>query len=187
MAVRGLAGDQTGAGLVFALAVLLLVAMASQAALAVVAYELKATAQFRDASRAFQVAEAGAERAVFELGRDPDWTDRAGATALVGQAENGWAPLCLDPGSEGHCSSPSASVPFPTAEPLGNFTVLVKRGLGPQCGPEGCLCVRSTGSAGAAVRRVEVGLTREQPDKPVKVVSWREVLGEYGAGPCQDT
>lgn len=187
MGVCRLAGDQTGAGLVFALAVMLVVAVTCQAALAVVAYELRATAQFRDASWAFQVAEAGAERAMFELRRDPDWTDQAGATAIVGQAEDGWAPLCLDPDSEGHCSNPSVSVPFPAAEPLGTFTVLVKPGLGSQCGPEGCLCVRSTGSAGPAVRRVEVALTRAEPGKPVKVVSWREVLGEHGAGPCSDS
>ncbi len=184
MGARQVLSEQAGVGLVFALAVMLLVAVAAQAALAVVVYELKATAQSRDASWALQVAEAGAERVVFELRRDPDWTDSAGATALLGQAEDGWVPLCLSAGSEGACPSPTVSVPFPATEPLGTFTVLMKPGAGQECGPEGCLCVRSTGSAGTAVRRVEVGLARAEPGKPVRVVSWREVLGEHAAGPC---
>jgi hypothetical protein len=181
---RGILCDQRGAGLVFALAVVLLVAMAAQAALAVLAFELKAAGNTRDASWAFQVAEAGAERAVFELSRDADWTDQAGATALLGQAEDGWAPVCLDPDSRGTCPTPATSVLFPAGEPVGSFQVVWRPRTGPECGPEGCVCVRSTGNAGSAARRVEVVLARAGTGAPVRTVYWREVLGELTTAVC---
>ena len=181
---RGILCDQRGAGLVFALAVVLLVAMAAQAALVVLAFELKAASNARDSSWAFQLAEAGAERAVFELSRDPDWTDQGGATALVAQVQDGWAPVCLDPDSRGTCPTPATAVLFPAGEPLGSFEVLWRAWTGPECGPEGCVCLRSTGTAGAAARRVEVVLARAGPGTPVRTLDWREVLAELGTGAC---
>ncbi len=185
MKEQGMLCDQRGAGLVFALAVVLLVAMAAQAALAVVAFELKAAGNTRDSSWAFQLAEAGAERAVFELSRDPDWTDLGGATALLDQAEDGWAPVCLDPASWRTCPTPATSVPFPSGEPLGSFQVLWKPRPGPECGPEGCVCVRSTGTAGSATRRVEVVLARTGPGIAVRTMDWREVLAELPTRACE--
>jgi len=178
--------SEQGAALVFALAVMLLVALAAQAALAVLAYEARAAATGKDATAAFQLAEAGLERAVFELRRDPDWTDRGAATAATDPLRTGWAPVCLDPGADGSCASPADSVPFPAADPLGRFTVRVKRRVGPECGPEGCLCLRSTGVAANAVRRVEAVLTRAERAGPVRVVAWREVLAEHDPMACEN-
>ncbi len=177
--------DEGGAGLVFTLAVLLLVAMAGQAALAVLAHEAKATATAADSLTAFQVAEAGLERAAFELARDPDWTDRRGATAVLDRAGGGWSPLCMDPRADGGCTRPADSVPFPSSAPLGTFRVRLRLWWGAGCGLEGCLCVWSTGTARAATRRVESVLTRPSPDDRVRVVSWREVLGEHDSDPCR--
>ncbi len=177
-------GEQAGAGLVFALVVMLLVAIAAQAALAVLAYEARAAATARDAVAAFQVAEAGFERAVFELARDPDWTDRRGATALLGVGGTGWAPLCLDPGSDGSCTQPADSTSFPAANPFGTFAVSLKARAGSECGEEGCVCIRSTGRAGSAARRVEGILARAAPGEPVRVLGWREVVAEYDSMRC---
>lgn len=177
--------EETGAGLVFALVVMLLVAIAAQAALAVLAYEAKAAATARDAVAAFQVAEAGFERAVFELARDRDWTDRRGATALLGVGGSGWAPLCLDPGSDGACTQPADSTSFPAADPLGAFSVSLKARAAPECGEEGCVCVRSTGRAGTATRRVEGVLARAAPGDSVQVLGWREVLAEHDPMRCE--
>ncbi|MDR7400013.1 MAG: hypothetical protein QN144_12000 [Armatimonadota bacterium] len=176
--------EETGAGLVFALVVMLLVAIAAQAALAVLAYEAKAAATARDAVAAFQVAEAGFERAVFELARDPDWTDRRGATSLLGVGGSGWALLCLNPGADGACTQPADFTAFPATHPLGTFVVSLKARAGPECGEEGCVCVRSTGRAGIATRRVEGVLARDRPGQPVRVVGWREVLAEHDPMSC---
>ncbi len=185
MQAQSVVRDQGGAGLVFTLAVLLLVAMAGQAALAVMAHEAKATATSVDSLTAFQVAEAGLERATFELVRDPDWSDRRGATALLDRAGGGWSGLCLDPGADGVCARAADAVPFPQDGLLGSFRVRLRVWPGEGCGPEGCLCVWSTGTARSATRRVESVLTRASPQERVRVVSWREVLGEHEADSCR--
>jgi hypothetical protein len=175
---------QEGAGLVFALAVMLLAALAAQAALAVLAYEAKASSTARESAAAFQVAEAGLERAAFELARDPDWADLRGATALLDPSGAQWRPLCLDPDSGGACTLAAEATAFPAADPLGTFTVQLKLRTGPECGPDGCVCVRSTGRARSAARRVEAVLTRARAGEPVRLVGWREVLGEHDPMGC---
>ncbi|MCS7236429.1 MAG: hypothetical protein RMM30_10715 [Armatimonadota bacterium] len=184
MGVRKVPWGQEGAALVFALAVLLLVALAAHAALAVLAYEARASATARESAAAFQVAEAGLERATFELARDPDWRDARGATALADPSGVEWRPLCLDPGSDGACRVSAESVAFLAGDPLGNFTVRMKLRAGTECGEEGCVCVRSTGQARGAVRRVEAVVSRDRAGEPVRVVAWREVLAEHDPMRC---
>lgn len=181
-----LLGNQRGAALVFALAVMLLVAVAAQAALAVLVHEVRASATYREAAAAFQLAEAGLERAIFELGRDPDWADPAGATALLHPASPAWAPLCLDPGADGRCTAPAEDVAFPATAPLGRFGVRLKLRTGAECGREGCVCVRSTGLAGGAARRVEAVVTRAEPGSPVRLLAWREVVAEHDPMGCEN-
>lgn len=175
--------DERGAALLFTVAVTLLVTLAVYAIVAVVVHEGRAGAAFRDSVLAFLVADAGLERAVFELRRDPNWADGQGATALL-SAAGAAGPLCLDPQARGACPLPAESVPFPAQESLGTFTVRVAPHGDPRCLGPACVCVRSIGQAGGAVRRVEAVLTREGPEAPVRVVGWREVV-EQPRGPCR--
>ncbi len=175
--------DEHGAALLFTVALMLVATVAVQAVLAVVAHEARAGATFRDSIWAFYVSEAGLERAVFELGRDSDWADRKGATALLGTATSE-AVLCLDPAAEGTCPEPAASVPFPDREPLGRFTVRLATHETSRCTGASCLCVWAAGQAGRAVRTVEAVLTRDGPEAPVRMVGWREVV-ERSRGPCR--
>ena len=185
MGMSSMPRSEGGAALVFALAVMLLVALGTQAALAVLAYEAQATAAGRNSLGAFQLAEAGLERAIFELRRDPDWSDRKGATALV-RPGAGWVLLCLDPASDEACTELAERTPFPSSDPVGRYTVRIRQRRGEECGGEGCVCVRSTGEAAGTMRRVEGVLTRPERGGGIRVLAWREVLVEHDPLGCLD-
>ncbi len=166
--MRALVRGESGVAMALTLMTLVVLWTISAALLAVVRHEYRSAALALEASRALWLAESGLERAVFELGRDPDWTDAHGATALL-DPSGGWALLCLDPEAEAGCRSPAEEVAFPADRPLGWITVRLRPASCP-----GCVEVQSTGRMHGAVRSVTALLRRE--GERIRVVAWREEL-----------
>ncbi|MCS7173046.1 MAG: hypothetical protein N0A24_06575 [Armatimonadetes bacterium] len=162
--VRG----ESGIAMALTLMTLMVLWTISAALVAVVQNEYRSALLALHAQQALWLAEAGLERAVFELGRDADWTDTRGATALQDPA-GGWAPLCLDPEAEGRCGAPAEDLPAPADEPLGWMAVQWRSG---SCGA--CVEVRAVGRVRRAVRSVVALLRREA--EGIRVVGWREDL-----------
>jgi hypothetical protein len=173
MRSRGLcmaALDESGVAMALTLMTIVVLVTISAGLVAVARNEVH-SARLGEASRtALALAEAGVERALFELRRDPDWSDAEGATAL--RTDTGEFPLCLDPTARGGCGAPARDLPFPAEEPLGWVTVELRTSGEPGC--EGCLALRATARAAHASRRIEVVVRRD--GGAVWIVRWREEL-----------
>ncbi|MDR5708462.1 MAG: hypothetical protein QN172_07710 [Armatimonadota bacterium] len=168
MRVRALMRGESGVAMALTLMTLVVLWTISASLVAVVRNEYRSALLALDAQQALWLAEAGLERAIFELGRDADWTDARGATALQDPA-GGWMPLCLDPGAEGGCGAAADALEFPAEEPLGRITVRWRSG---GCGA--CVEVRAVGRVRGAARSVVALLRREA--EGIRVVGWREEL-----------
>ncbi len=162
--------DESGVAMAFTLMTIVVLLTISAGLVAVALNEVH-TAYLGEASRmAFALAEASLERALFELRRDPDWSDAEGATAL--RRDPGAFPLCLDPEALSGCSAPAQDMPFPAEEPLGRVTVELLTWGEPGC--QGCLKVRATARVAHASRRIEAVVRRD--GQAVRIVRWQEEL-----------
>ncbi len=166
--MRAVVRGESGVAMALTLMTLVVLWTVSAALVAVVRHEYRSAALALEAQQALWLAESGVERAAFELGRDPDWTDARGATALLNPS-GGWALLCLDPEAEVGCRAPAEEVAFPADGPSGRITV---RWRPASC--SGCVEVQAWGRTQKAVRSVTALLRREA--EGVRVVAWREEL-----------
>jgi hypothetical protein len=168
MRVRAWVHGESGVAMALTLMTLMVLWTISASLVAVVRNEHRDALLALQAQQALWLAEAGVERAAFELERDPDWTDGQGATALQDPA-GGWMPLCLDPGARGGCGAVAEALRFPADEPLGQITVRWRPG-----GCDACVEVRAVGRVRAATRSVVALLQRE--GGRIRVSRWREEL-----------
>ncbi|MDR7415142.1 MAG: hypothetical protein QN200_01590 [Armatimonadota bacterium] len=159
---------ESGVAMALTLMTLVVLWTISASLVAVVRNEYRDALLALQAQQALWLAEAGLERAVFELGRDPDWTDAGGATSLRDPG-GGWMPLCLDPEARGGCEAVAEGVEFPADEPLGRIAVRWRPG-----GCEACVEVRAVGRVREATRSVVALLLREEGR--IRVSRWREEL-----------
>jgi len=167
---RTFVADESGVAMALTLMTIVVLLTISAGLVAVARNEVR-TARLGEASRiAFALAEASLERALFELRRDPDWSDAEGATAL--RTDAGEFPLCLLPTARGGCSAPAQDVPFPAEEPLGRVTVELLTWGEPGC--EGCLGVRATAQVAHASRRIEAVVRRD--GQALRIVRWQEEM-----------
>lgn len=162
--------DESGVAMAMTLMTVVVLVTLSAGLVAVARNELHSASVSAASRTALALAEAGLERALFELRRDPDWSDAEGATAL--RTDGGEFPLCLDPTARGGCGAPARDLPFPAEEPLGQMTVELGPADEPRCA--GCLVVRATGKLVRASRRIAVVVQRVEG--AVRVVLWREEL-----------
>jgi len=120
----------------------------------------------------FQITEAGVEKAIFEVRRDPDWDDNVGATAHPSHVSGDtttWYPLSDDPTAT--TASPSTvyvvNRSFPSSAALGQITVELRgasSGDAAGCAPESCIVIRGTGRISGTSRRIEVLVAKLGPD-----------------------
>ncbi|MDR7482739.1 MAG: hypothetical protein QN203_09555 [Armatimonadota bacterium] len=164
------------AGLALALVLLTInvILIVTATLVAIALNEYQAAASGERSRQAFQLAEAGLEKAIYELKRDLDWTD-SGASAAATRNLNDpreWAPLW-----DG--SANLVDTPFPAGATIGEITVELCRddnfgdGNGcpgvpaptvAGCTPNACIWVRATGRIpGLAARQIEFLLSQMAP------------------------
>lgn len=145
--------DESGMAMAITLATIILNLIISGTLVALALNEYHTAALGEKSRQAFQLADAAVEKAVFELQRDPEWDDGAGATAdhTPGDTTT-WYRLYDDAGYVDN-------VNFPLASPLGQISVRLRAaasGEVPGCNSETCIWIRGTGRVKSASRRIEV-------------------------------
>ncbi|MCL6554071.1 MAG: hypothetical protein K6W08_13255 [Firmicutes bacterium] len=167
-------GGEAGLALALVLLTINVILIVTATLVAIALNEYQAAAGGERSRQAFQLAEAGLEKAIYELKRDPDWTDSgaaAGATKNLTAARQ-WRPLW-----DGSADLRDAA--FPAGAPIGTVTVELCRdddfsdGTGcpgvpapavPGCTSSVCIWVRATGRiAGLASRQIEFLLGQISP------------------------
>lgn len=146
-------GDESGAALAATLATIILNLIVSATLVTLALNEYQTASVAEQSRQAFQLADAAVAKAVFELQRDQDWDDAAGATADHTPGDTTlWYRLY-----DGAAYVDNTN--FPSASPLGQITVRMRAPAGgevPGCNSETCVWIRGTGRVRNASRRIEV-------------------------------
>ncbi|MGH2452154.1 MAG: hypothetical protein ACRDF5_00100 [bacterium] len=145
--------DESGAALAATLATIILNFLVSATLVSLAMSEYQTAGVAAQSRQAFQLAGAALARGTFEVSRDGEWDDGAGATAEHTPGDTAtWYRLF-----DGAAFVDNVS--YPASSPLGRITVqlrAVASGEYPGCNSETCIWVRATGRVRNASRRIEV-------------------------------
>lgn len=145
--------DTSGVALAMTVAVVLLILTVSATLYAAVLNEYQTAVVAEESRQALQIAEAGVEKAIFELKRDLDWSDSAAATQEHTPGDTTtWYRLW-----DG--AAYVDAINYPGAAPLGAISVHLRGAASadyPGCNAETCVWVRATGRVRSAARRITV-------------------------------
>lgn len=184
---RRLVAGESGIAMALVLFVTLLVSLVSAALISLAMQEYQTAGTAQSSRQAFQVAEAAVEKTIYELKRDAEWDDAAGATRNV-TVPGQWRPLW-----DG--AADVVNRDFPAAAPLGRITVELCRydassfcpgvvsPVIPACTPSTCIWIRAAGRFASASRRLEVLLGKIGPGVDFDAYSASPVnVGAGGGG-----
>jgi hypothetical protein len=145
--------NESGVAMAATLATIILNFLVSATLVTLAMGEYQTAGVAAQSRQAFQLAGAALARGSFEMGRDVDWDDGAGATAEHTPGDTATWYRLFDGAAF------VDDVTYPTASPLGRITVqlrAVASGEYPGCNSETCVWVRATGRVKNASRRIEV-------------------------------